>query len=110
MDLGIKGKKAIVCASSRGLGRACATSLAREGVDVVLNGRTAETLAEAAESIRALGAGSVRSVVADISTAEGRQALLAACPELAEFDRAIEPMLNLDPLVHSADGLHYEIA
>ncbi|MEM1249164.1 MAG: SDR family oxidoreductase [Acidobacteriota bacterium] len=81
MDLGIKGRRAIVCASSRGLGRACATSLAREGVDVVINGRTESTLEEAAESIRALGAGSVTSVVADISTTEGRDALLAACPE-----------------------------
>ncbi len=80
MDLGLKGKKAIVCASSRGLGKACAISLAREGVDVVINGRTEENLAAAEKEISALNAGKVTTVLADINTAEGRAALLAACP------------------------------
>ena len=53
MELGIQGRKAIVCASSRGLGRACATSLAREGVAVVINGRDAATLDQTAEEIHA---------------------------------------------------------
>ncbi len=57
MDLGIKGKKAIVCASSKGLGKGCAMSLAREGVDVTICARTPETLEATAEEIRALGGG-----------------------------------------------------
>tara|TARA_R110000868_G_scaffold4419_1_gene27752 strand:+ start:22827 stop:23606 length:780 start_codon:yes stop_codon:yes gene_type:complete len=81
MDLGLSGRKAIICASSRGLGKACATALAREGVDVVINGRSAENLEIAATEIRALGAGSVKTVLADINTAEGRAALVAACPD-----------------------------
>jgi 3-oxoacyl-[acyl-carrier protein] reductase len=52
MDLGIAGKRAIVCASSRGLGRACAYALAQEGVAVTINGRTPESLSEAADAIR----------------------------------------------------------
>ena len=52
MDLGLKGKKAIVCAASKGLGRACAMSLAREGVDVVITARTAADLEETAAEIR----------------------------------------------------------
>lgn len=81
MDLGIKGKKAIVCAASKGLGKACATSLAREGVDVTICARTEETLNAAADEIRALGGGSVETVACDITTEEGRAAVLAACPE-----------------------------
>ncbi|MDO8422364.1 MAG: SDR family oxidoreductase [Parvibaculum sp.] len=81
MDLGLSGRKAIICASSRGLGKACATALAREGVDVVINGRSAENLDIAATEIRALGAGAVKTVLADINTAEGRAALVAACPD-----------------------------
>lgn len=80
MDLGISGRKAIVCASSKGLGRACALALAREGVDVWICGRTTETLLEAEQAIRAAGSGAVRAVVADVTTDEGREALLAACP------------------------------
>jgi 3-oxoacyl-[acyl-carrier protein] reductase len=81
MDLGLAGKRAIVCASSRGLGRACATSLAREGAVVVVNGRDADALRAAAEAIRRETAGSVTEVAADVSTEPGRAALLAACPE-----------------------------
>ena len=61
MDLGIAGKKAIVCAASKGLGKACATSLAREGVDVTICARTEETLNAAADEIRALGGGKVQA-------------------------------------------------
>ena len=81
MDLGISGRKAIVCASSKGLGLACATSLAREGVDVVINGRDQGRLEEAAAKIKAETGANVTAVAADIDTEEGRQTLLAACAE-----------------------------
>ncbi len=80
MDLGISGRKAIVCGSSRGLGKACALALAREGVDVVLAARTEAELQRAADEIRAAGNAGVDAVVADVTTDEGRNALLAACP------------------------------
>jgi 3-oxoacyl-[acyl-carrier protein] reductase len=81
MDLGIEGKKAIVCAASKGLGKGCAASLAREGVDVTICARTEETLEAAAEEIRALGGGGVSTVACDITTGDGQAAVLAACPE-----------------------------
>jgi 3-oxoacyl-[acyl-carrier protein] reductase len=81
MDLGIAGKKAIVCAASKGLGKACATSLAREDVDVTICARTEETLNETAEEIRGLGGGSVTAIACDITSDAGREAVLAACPE-----------------------------
>ncbi|WP_119300928.1 SDR family oxidoreductase [Dongia deserti] len=80
MDLGIAGKKAIVCGASKGLGRACAEALAREGVKVTIAARHLAQLAETAEDIRRATGSRVTSVVADVTTAEGRQALLAACP------------------------------
>src|SRR5882757_8622935 len=81
MDLGIAGRKAIVCASSRGLGRACAFRLAEAGCEVVVNGRDpARTEATAAEIVKATGA-KVTPVVADVSTAAGQAALFAAMPE-----------------------------
>lgn len=81
MDLGIKGRKAIVCASSQGLGKACATSLAREGCEVVINGRNLAKLAGTAAEIEAATGAKVRAVVADINTDAGRKALVAACPD-----------------------------
>ena len=81
MDLGIKGKKAIVCAASKGLGRACAMSLAREGVELVITARTRETLEATAAEIRAATGAKVTVVAGDITTEEGRAAALAACPE-----------------------------
>jgi len=81
MDLGIKNRKAILMASSRGLGRACAESLAREGVDLVVNGRTEADVTRACEELRAAHGVSVTGVVGDASTAEVHDALLAACPE-----------------------------
>ncbi len=81
MDLGIKGKKAIVCASSQGLGKACATSLAGEGCEVVINGRNEAKLAETAKEIQALTGAKVTPVVADITKEEGRKKLLAASPQ-----------------------------
>ncbi|MBI3783504.1 MAG: SDR family oxidoreductase [Deltaproteobacteria bacterium] len=81
MDLGIKDRRAIVCASSKGLGRACALALAREGVHLTLNGRNAEALEEAVAEIHAASTVRVATVVGDITLEETRQALVAACPE-----------------------------
>ena len=81
MDLGIRGRKAIVCASSRGLGRACALALAEAGVSLVINGRDPATLERTAEEIRQAAGVDVTPVVADIGSPEGRAAVLAACPD-----------------------------
>ena len=81
MDLGIAGRKAIVCASSKGLGRACALALAREGVELVITARTASDLEAAAAMIRQQTGVKVTTVAGDISTEAGRAAVLAACPE-----------------------------
>lgn len=81
MDLGIDGRKAIVCASSRGLGRACALELARAGCEVVVNGRNEAVTHETAEAIAAETGARVTPVTADVSTSDGQAALLAACPE-----------------------------
>lgn len=80
MDLGIKGRTAIVCASSKGLGKGCAAALARNGVDLVLNARGAEALEATAAEIRAATGVRVTAVAVDVTTAEGRKALLDACP------------------------------
>ena len=83
MDLGISGKNALVCGASKGLGRACAEALAKEGVNVTLVARNADTLEATANEIRQL-AGSqvtVTIVAADITTPEGRKQALAACPQ-----------------------------
>ena len=80
MDLGIKGRKALVCASSRGLGRACAVALANEGVQVFINGREQARLAQTLEEFREAGL-QATAVTADVTTEAGRSALLGACPE-----------------------------
>ena len=80
LDLKIEGKKAIVCAASKGLGRACAMSLGRAGVDLVITARTKETLEATAAEIRRETGAKVTAVAGDIGTEEGRQAALAACP------------------------------
>ena len=80
MDLGLEGKHALVCASSRGLGKACAAALAAEGVHVVINGLDESRLAAAAEELDAIGSASVVAVQADINTEAGRQKLIDACP------------------------------
>ncbi len=81
MDLGIKGRKAIVCAASRGLGRACALSLASNGADVTIVARTPGPLEQAAGEIRAATGATVTAVAADITTPDGRDLTLAACPQ-----------------------------
>src|SRR3954470_13089583 len=80
LDLGIAGRKAIVCAASKGLGRACAMALGRAGVELVITARTKETLDQTAEEIRKETGAKVTAVAGDISTEAGRQAALAACP------------------------------
>jgi len=81
MDLGIAGRRAIVCAASKGLGRACAFALAREGVHVTLTARNADALEATAEEIRKATGVAVTTAAGDISTEEGRTAALLACPE-----------------------------
>jgi len=81
MDLGITGRKAIVCASSRGLGRACAEELARAGCELVINGRDGKTAESTAAELRRATDASITAVAADVATPEGQAALFAACPE-----------------------------
>ena len=81
MDLGIKGRRAIVCAASRGLGRGCAVSLARNGVDLVINGRDRASLEETAQAIRAETDVAVQTVAGDISEPAVQAAMIDACPE-----------------------------
>ena len=76
MDLGIAGKKALVCASSKGLGKGCALALAEAGVDLVLNARGSKALNETAEAIRSRFNVRVEAVVADITTPEGQEEVL----------------------------------
>jgi len=90
MDLGITGKKAIVCAASKGLGRAVALALAREGVDLVINARSQDAL-KAAEQIRGETGVDVIPIASDITTEEGREVVLAASP-------------NPDILINNAGG------
>ena len=81
MHLGLAGRAAIVCASSRGLGRACAEALAEEGVALVINGRDPKSLAQAAKEIAARYSVEVKPVAADVTTEQGRRALVEACPD-----------------------------
>jgi len=90
MDLGIRGRKALLTGASRGLGRAAALALARDGVEITILARRRETLERTADEIRSLGV-KVTAVTGDVTTAEGRDAALAACPEP-------------DILINSADG------
>ncbi|NQU57543.1 MAG: SDR family oxidoreductase [Rhodospirillales bacterium] len=91
MDLGIAGKKALITAASKGLGRACAMSLAAEGVDVTITARNQGPLEATAEEIRKVTGANVNTLVADIATEEGRGATLAVCS-------------NPDILVNNAGG------
>ncbi len=81
MDFGLKGRKAIVCAASMGLGKASAMALGQEGVELVIVARRREVLAEAADDIAARTGARPITVVADVTTPEGRAAILAACPD-----------------------------
>jgi 3-oxoacyl-[acyl-carrier protein] reductase len=79
MDLGIRGRKAIVCASSQGLGKGCARALAEAGVAVVINGRDRAALEATAQELRGATGAEITAVAADVSTHAGQDALLAAC-------------------------------
>jgi 3-oxoacyl-[acyl-carrier protein] reductase len=81
VDLKIRGKAALVCGASKGLGRGCATSLAREGCRVTLVARERQALEKTADEIRAATGATVVTVAADITSEQGRIAALAACPE-----------------------------
>jgi 3-oxoacyl-[acyl-carrier protein] reductase len=81
MDLGIAGRRALVCAASKGLGRGCAEALAREGVDVTIVARTEAAVQRAAEEIGTMAGRKVAWLACDITTVEGRAAALAACPQ-----------------------------
>ena len=81
MDLGIKGKKAIVCASSKGLGKACAKSLMEEGVSVVINARGEDALKETYKELSKIDKDRISMVVADLDTEEGRKRIVESCPE-----------------------------
>jgi 3-oxoacyl-[acyl-carrier protein] reductase len=91
LDLGIRGRTAIVCGASRGLGKACAAALAREGVALTIVARGAAALAATAQEIAAASGVTVTPVAADITTPQGRAAVLAACP-------------TPDILINNADG------
>ncbi len=81
MDLELNGRRAIVCAASKGLGRGCAEALAAEGVNLVINARGAEALERTAEHIRSSYGVDVDAVAADITTDAGREAVLSRCPQ-----------------------------
>jgi 3-oxoacyl-[acyl-carrier protein] reductase len=81
MDLGIAGRKAIVCASSRGLGRACAQKLAEAGCEVVINGLNRDRLEATAADLRKATGAKIIAVAADVASPDGQKALFAACPE-----------------------------
>ncbi len=91
MDLKIAGKSAIVCGSSRGLGKACAKALAMEGVNVLITARTESSLLEAKREIQSCSDAEVLAIPADVTTDAGRDAILAACP-------------NPDILINNAGG------
>jgi 3-oxoacyl-[acyl-carrier protein] reductase len=80
MDLGLKGRTAIVCAASQGLGKASAMALAREGVNLIIVARRRDVLDSAAEEIASATGNRPKTVTADVTTNEGRDAILAACP------------------------------
>lgn len=82
MDLGIKGKRALVCAASKGLGRGCAEALAAEGVDLVINARGADALLQTAEDLARRYGVSVQAVAADITTESGRAEVLETAGQI----------------------------
>lgn len=91
MDFGLKGRKAIVCAASMGLGKASAIALGKEGVELVIVARRSEVLEQAADDIAAQAGARPTTVAADVTTPEGRAAILSICP-------------NPDILINNAGG------
>ena len=109
MDLGIRGRSAIVCASSQGLGKGCAQALAEAGVALVINGRNQPLLEQTALEIRQAWGVAVTPVLADVSSAEGQAALLHACPnpDILVNNNAGPPVRNFRELDRKAmlDGV-----
>ena len=109
MDLGIAGRKAIVCASSRGLGKACALKLAEAGCEVVVNGRDAARLKATADEIAKATGAKVIPVAADVATPDGQKALFAACaaPDILVNNNAGPPFKDFRELTRQAmiDGV-----
>jgi 3-oxoacyl-[acyl-carrier protein] reductase len=109
MDLGIRGRTAIVCASSQGLGKGCAQALAEAGVALVINGRNAKLLEQTARELRAAWGVEVTPIVADVSSAAGQAALLEACPnpDILINNNAGPPVRNFRELDRQAmlDGV-----
>ena len=106
MDLGLEGRRAIVCASSRGLGRACAEALAAAGATVVLNGRDADALADTAAAIRATGA-AVETVAGDVADADVQAALVDAAggaPDILVNNNGGPPLRDFRQL--DGDAIH----
>lgn len=104
LDLGIEGRRAIVCGSSRGLGRACAEALARAGAIVVVNGIDAARCTRAAEEIAAATGGRTLAVPADVTTREGQEALFAAegAPDILVTNAAGPPFKDFRTLDREA--------
>lgn len=104
MDLGIGGRRALIMASSQGLGRACAMALAAEGCEIVVNGRDAGKLERTAAEIRDATGAKVTAVVADVTTPEGREQLLAACsrPDILVTNNAGPAPGKLEDWDHAA--------
>ena len=82
MDLGIRGKRALVCASSKGLGRGCAEALAEAGVDLTINARSPEALEDTAKALRAAHGVEVTAIAADVTSAEGQKQVLEAAGQI----------------------------
>lgn len=114
MDLGVQGRSAIVCASSQGLGRACAVELAAAGCRVVINGRDAERLARVADELTSETGAEIVPVAADVGTAEGRAALLAAAraPDILVNNNAGPPFRDFRDVDAEAliDGVNANMA
>jgi 3-oxoacyl-[acyl-carrier protein] reductase len=104
MDLGIRDRKALVCASSTGLGLACATALAREGCRVFINGRSEERLVRAGDAIRAATGSTAVAIVADLNTAAGRERLVEECstPDILVNNNAGPPTGGMSDFDHAA--------
>ena len=101
MDLELHGRRALVCGASRGLGKACALALAREGVAVTIAARSVDAVAQAADEIRRLSGTAVTEAVADITTQAGRAVALAACPEpdILVTNAGGPPLLGFEAIV-----------
>jgi 3-oxoacyl-[acyl-carrier protein] reductase len=95
MDLGLKGRTAIVCAASQGLGKASAMALAREGVTLFIAARRGDVLESAADEIASASGNRPKTIIADVTTKEGRDAILAACPAPGMIARKFGRIVNV---------------